>query len=283
MKHLLRLLTLFFCGLTSVSAQSAPGVSISIPTEPILSGHSHNDYLRRTPLWDALSLGFISIEVDIHLVGGALLVGHDLEDLDPSKTLQSLYLDPLRDYVREHHGWVYPNQHSLNLLIDIKSDAQSTYEALLAVLTQYSEMFTTYSETQVQERAVSAIVSGNRPRELMMAEAVRIATYDGRIADLGDRIPANFISLISDDWKDHFSWRGGGSLSEADSRHLAHLVEQAHESGYRLRFWNIPTPWGRSVEKVWSQLLDAGVDLLSIDDVDAYRDFTIQARAARRD
>jgi hypothetical protein len=34
---------------------------------------------------------------------------------------------------------------------------------------------------------------------------------------------------------------------------------------------------------VWSQLLDAGVDLLSIDDVDAYRDFTIQARAARRD
>ena len=92
MKHLLRLLTLFFCGLMSVSAQSAPGVSISIPTEPILSGHSHNDYLRRTPLWDALSLGFISIEVDIHLVGGALLVGHDLEDLDPSKTLQSLYL-----------------------------------------------------------------------------------------------------------------------------------------------------------------------------------------------
>ena len=89
--------------------------------------------------------------------------------------------------------------------------------------------------------------------------------------------------MISDDWKDHFSWRGGGSLSEADSRHLAHLVEQAHESGYRLRFWNIPTPWGRSIEKVWSQLLDAGVDLLSIDDVDAYRDFTIQARAARRD
>ena len=122
---LLPILTLLLCGVTGASAQAAPGASVVIPNEPMLSGHSHNDYLRQQPLWDALSLGFISIEVDIHLVGGALLVGHGAEDLDASKTLRSLYLDPLRDHVREHDGWVYPSQQSLDLVIDIKTDARS--------------------------------------------------------------------------------------------------------------------------------------------------------------
>ena len=276
MKHLLPLLTLFFCGATGAWAQGDPRADVAIPNEPILSGHSHNDYLRRTPLWDALSLGFISIEVDIHLVEGALLVGHDEEDLDATRTLQSLYLDPLRDHVRAHNGWVYPSEHSLDLLIDIKSDARSTYEALRGVLAQYSDMLTTYSETRVQTKAISVIVSGNRPRRLMMAEDVRLATYDGRIEDLGSRVPHNFISLISDDWEDHFSWRGLGNLSDQDSRRLAQRLEAAHRSGYRLRFWNIPAPDHRPIEEVWSQLLDAGVDLLSVDDVNAYRDFLVK-------
>jgi len=286
MKHILPfptlfpLLTLFAWGATGAHAQGGAATDVAIPDEPILSGHSHNDYLRNTPLWDALSLGFISIEVDIHLVEGALLVGHDEEDLDATKTLQSLYLDPLRDHVRGHNGWVYPgenplapSEHSLDLLIDIKSDARSTYEALRGVLAQYSEMLTTYSETQVQTRAISVIVSGNRPRGVMMAEGVRMVSYDGRIEDLAGRVPANFISLISDNWEDHFSWRGLGSLSDQESRRLAQTLETAHRSGYRLRFWNIPAPDHRPIEEVWSRLLDAGVDLLSVDNVEAYRDF----------
>ncbi len=278
MKHLLPLLTLFLFGGTGAWAQGDPGAGVSVPNEPIFSGHAHNDYLRQTPLWDALSLGFISIEVDIHLVEGALLVGHDEEDLDATKTLQSLYLDPLRDHVRAHDGWVYPSEHSLDLLIDIKSDARSTYEKLRDVLAQYPEMLTTYSETQVQTRAVSVIVSGNRPRMLMMTEPVRVASYDGRIEDLAARVPANFIFMISDNWEDHFSWRGLGNLSDRDARRLTQTLEAAHRSGYRLRFWNIPAPDGRSIEEVWGQLLNAGVDLLSVDDVSAYRNFLVKPR-----
>ncbi len=281
MKHVLTLLTLFVCGGTGAWAQVDPGTAVAIPNEPILSGHSHNDYLRQTPLWDALSLGFISIEVDIHLVEGALLVGHDEEDLESTKTLQALYLDPLRDHVRAHNGWVYASAHSLDLLIDIKSDARSTYEELRGVLAQYSDMLTTYSETQVQTRAISVIVSGNRPRRLMTSEAVRIASYDGRLEDIENsaaRVPANFISVISDDWEDHFSWRGLGNLSERDSRRLAQRIEEAHRGGYRLRFSNIPSPGRQRTEAVWSQLLDAGVDLLSVEDVKAYWDFMVKRR-----
>jgi len=276
MKHLLPFLTLFICSATGALAQGDAGNAFAIPDQPILSGHSHNDYLRPTPLWDALSLGFISIEVDIHLVGGALLVGHDEEGLDATRTLQSLYLDPLRDHVRAHNGWVYPSEHSLLLLIDIKSEALSTYEELRGVLARYSDMLTTYSETEVQTRSISVVVSGNRPRGLMMGEDVRLATYDGRIEDLGSRMPDNFVSVISDNWEDHFGWRGLGSLSEADSGRLAQTVEAAHRSGYRLRFWNIPAPDGGPMDEVWRRLVEAGVDLLSVDDVYAYRDFLVK-------
>ena len=178
--------------------------------------------------------------------------------------------------MRAHDGWVYPGEHSLDLLIDIKSDAGSTYEALRGVLAQYSELLTTYSGTEVHRRAISVIVSGNRPRDSMMAEPVRLASYDGRIEDLEDpavRLPANFVSIISDNWEDHFSWSGLGELSDRDSRRLAKILETAHRSGYRVRFWNIPAPDRRPMAEVWGRLLDAGVDLLSIDDVSAYRDF----------
>ncbi len=263
-------------GSVGLRPQGDGASTVMIPDEPILSGHSHNDYLQPTPLWDALSLGFTSIEVDIYLVGGALLVGHDEEDLEATRTLQSLYLDPLRDHVRAHDGWVYQSDHSLDLLVDIKSDAGSTYQELRDVLARYSDMLTNYSETGVQMGAISVIVSGNRPRELMVAEEVRLATYDGRIEDLQSPMPDNFVSVISDNWEDHFSWRGLGSLSEADSRRLAQTLGAAHGSGYRLRFWNIPAPVGGPIQEVWRRLLEAGVDLLSVDDVSGYRDFLVR-------
>ncbi len=274
MKHLLPLLTFILWVGGCASAPNDPASAAPMPSEPILSGHAHNDYLHQTPLWEAISYAFTSIEIDIHLVDGALLVGHDADDLDVTETLQSLYLDPLRDHVREHDDRVYPSPYSLILLIDIKSDAKSTYEALRGVLSQYSEMLTSYSETSVQPRAIDVIVSGNRPRELMLNEVVRLATYDGRLADLEVDVPANFISLISDNWENHFQWRGLGSLSDRDHLRLAQIVQATHRRGYRLRFWNTPSPEDGSIENVWSQLLDAGVDLMNIDDLKAYRDFS---------
>src|SRR5262245_56842543 len=59
-------------------------------------GHAHNDYAHAVPLHDALDRGFCSVEADIFLVCGDLLVGHNQAALDPARTLESLYLDPLR-------------------------------------------------------------------------------------------------------------------------------------------------------------------------------------------
>ena len=48
---------------------------------PLRHAHAHNDYAHRRPLWDALDRGFCSVEADIFLSRGELLVGHTWFDL----------------------------------------------------------------------------------------------------------------------------------------------------------------------------------------------------------
>src|SRR5262245_7590292 len=70
--------------------------------------HAHNDYEHARPLLDALDHGFCSIEADIFLVDGQLLVAHDQSKLNPERTLEKLYLEPLRQRVTRNGGRVYP-------------------------------------------------------------------------------------------------------------------------------------------------------------------------------
>ena len=56
-----------------------------VPT-PLTRAHAHNDYLHARPLLDALDHGFCSVEADIYLVDGQLLVAHDRNKVDPRRT-----------------------------------------------------------------------------------------------------------------------------------------------------------------------------------------------------
>ena len=89
------------------------------------NAHSHNDYEQNKPFTLAYNELFGSIEADIFLVNGTILVGHNLKDLTPSRSLENLYLAPIADY--------NPTR-KLQLLIDIKSEAASTLQALVEVL-----------------------------------------------------------------------------------------------------------------------------------------------------
>lgn len=177
---------------------------------PLWRAHAHNDYEHPRPLLDALDHRFGSVEADIYLVGGQLLVAHDPEDLDPSRTLESLYLDPLAARVRAHHGRVYRRDRgSLQLLIDIKTEGEATYLELDRRLRRYKNLFTSYAHGRVFPGAVTAVVSGDRAaRAPMAAQRSRRAFYDGRLTDLGTVAPASFVPLISDNWTLNFTWQG---------------------------------------------------------------------------
>src|SRR3990172_9175630 len=93
----------------SVVLVSVAAGSRGYAVEPLPNAHAHNDYWHERPLFDALDHGFTSVEADVFLRDGNLLVGHELAELKPESTLESLYLDPLARRVRENGGRVYPN------------------------------------------------------------------------------------------------------------------------------------------------------------------------------
>ncbi|MET7365767.1 phosphatidylinositol-specific phospholipase C/glycerophosphodiester phosphodiesterase family protein [Streptomyces sp. NPDC005566] len=253
------------------SATAAPAVPSGRPhgPRPLARAHAHNDYLHPRPLHDALAHGFTSVEADIFLVGGELLVAHEESGLDPTRTLTSLYLDPLLARVRANHGSVYSGYRPpLQLLIDIKTDGAATYLALDAVLRRYRQILTRFSHGRVRSGAVTPVISGDRAaRAPMEAQSTRYAFYDGRLDDLGTAAPASFIPLISSNWTQSFSWLGTGPFPAAERDRLRTLVSAARTSGQRVRFWATPDVAGPERDAVWTELLAAGVDHLNTDDL----------------
>ena len=97
------------------------------PRPPL--AHAHNDYEHPRPLLDALERGFDSVEADVWLVDGELLVAHDRRDVRPGRDLRTLYLEPLRARVRAGGGAVHAGRPDFVLLVDVKSAAAPTYAA----------------------------------------------------------------------------------------------------------------------------------------------------------
>jgi hypothetical protein len=243
---------------------------------PLLQAHAHNDYLHERPLLDALDHGFASVEADVFLVGDELCVAHEPDKIAPERTLQSLYLEPLRQRVKEHGGQVYPHGSRFLLLIDLKTGAEPTYRRLHEILAEYRGMLTTFGPQGHKDGAVTVIISGNRPLELMRSQPVRYAGYDGRATDLDSALSADVIAMISDPWTRHFAWNGQGTMPAPERQKLSDFVRRAHARGRLVRFWATPDAPSSAREAVWRELLAAGVDLLNTDDLKGLQEFLLR-------
>lgn len=251
-----------------LSEQNAkPPASSSKATVVLPFGHAHNDYLHERPLLDALEQGFASVEADVFLIDGELYVAHTFVEVDRSKTLRKLYLDPLRKLVETNEGRVYPGvAQPVVLLIDIKTDAKKTFAELNRQLMEYRSILMEASDGSevasgtVHSGAVQVIVSGNRPFKEIEEASPRLAAIDGRLSDLGQARPKSLYPLISDNWNSHFQWRGVGEMSDGELKKLRGIVKSTHDEGRRLRFWAIPDH-----EEVWKLLNREQVDYINTD------------------
>ena len=236
--------------------------------EPLPQAHAHNDYEHKRPLLDALDHGFCSVEADIYFTNGALLVAHDADKVDPKRTLEALYLDPLRQRVKQNGGRVYSNGPPFMLLIDFKTEAKSTYAALRPVLEKHREMLTKFTSGETRTGAVTVVLSGNRPINTVAAERERWVGIDGRLPDLDESPSPHLVPLVSDNWTKFFEWRGEGALSASERSKLKALVERAHAARHRIRFWAVP-----DTEAGWRVMREAGVDLINTDDLPGLQKF----------
>jgi hypothetical protein len=229
---------------------------------PASCGHAHNDYEHDRPLLDALDRGFCSVEVDVFLVGDALLVAHAMSETDPARTIENLYLDPLRDMVDAGTLSAPASGGSLILLIDVKSNAEATYAAMHEVLEGYQGLLTRFEDGLVYGGPVTALISGNRDRAAMEAQDVRYAALDGRVVDFGTGTPLDLMPLVSQSWQAYFDWQGPEPMPADQLSELEDLIATAHGENRRMRLWASPDN-----EVAWQTQLDAGLDLINSDDL----------------
>lgn len=235
---------------------------------PLLRAHAHNDYLHERPLLDALDHGFTSVEADVFLVDGELLVAHERKQLDPKRSLRTLYLDPLKRLADAHGGRIWPDGPTLTLLVDIKAEGEAAYRELDKQLAEYDDIVSSLRDGQWQAKAVTVVVSGDRAWQTIANARRRRVGLDGRLADLDSDLPRDLLPLISDNWGNHFRWRGDGPLPADERAKLRDIVARAHARRRRVRFWATPdTP------AVWRELAEADVDSINTDDLAGLESF----------
>ena len=230
-------------------------------TTPVVHAHSHNDYEQLRPFALAYENGFGSIEADIWLKDELLVVAHDAKDIDPKKTLSVLYLDPLAKRIAENKGKVYADgKKELQLLIDIKSDAIATLDALISVLEKYPSL--------IQNKKIRFVISGNRPQPTDYVNYPSFIFFDGRPTEQYDNKALKKVGLISENYYKFAMWNGIGEIAANQRAALLSVIKKAHEMGKPFRFWATP-----DTEASWKLFMELGVDYINTDKVEALASF----------
>ncbi|KAF4949314.1 hypothetical protein FSARC_13521 [Fusarium sarcochroum] len=267
--------------------------------------HSHNDYERRIPLFEALGSGCISVEADIHLRDSKLLVGHSSRGLSDDKTLQSLYLEPLQRMLKAQNDQVtggswrglfdrVPDQ-TLILLVDLKTSGPETFTELDVQLQSLRDLdyLTYWNGTARVSRPLTIVASGNAPFDSVLAVNAthRDIFWDAKlerlmaIEDDFEAEPPTYKYNPSNSYYASTKFENArlfksenypeSVLKTPHGKDMASTqIEQAKSRGLLTRYWDTPSEPPNLRDIAWRVLVDNKVGVLNIDDLG-----TVRARA----
>ncbi|KAL2140482.1 hypothetical protein VTI28DRAFT_3764 [Corynascus sepedonium] len=248
--------------------------------------HSHNDYWRKIPLFNALYAGCTGVEADVWLRNGDLLVGHDKPSLQPNRTFQSLYINPLVEILNHQnpttqffHGknnGVFDTdpEQPLVLLVDIKTDGPETWPWVVKQLAPLRERgwLSYYENDQFHQRPITVVGTGNAPFDQILGNSsYRDTFFDAPL----DKLEGSGYNSTNSYYASVDFWRAIGPVwwtSGPSQRQLekirAHLRE-AKSRGLVSRYWGLP-PWPIHIRnKIWEVLVEEEIGMLNVDDLDA--------------
>lgn len=268
-------------GTTVIIAYLIYSTCVFAQSIPLPNAFAHNDYWNQHPLHDALENGYTNIEADIFLRGKSLIVAHFNPYFKPHRNLEKLYLQPLLEAVINNDGRVYPNYDKpITLLVDIKTEANQTYKTLKSLLEKYKSILTSYDNGIITERAVTVVLSGHKPYDMIRNESARLVFIDKDLRKVVlDTLPNNMYTMASCKYSKLVKWKGNGSMPERQKEKLINYVEMSHSRGERVRLWASPEN-----KAVWKELLKCGVDLINTNQLVALKKFLISiSKSVRED
>ncbi|KAF7176519.1 hypothetical protein CNMCM7691_002837 [Aspergillus felis] len=245
--------------------------------------HSHNDYWRSVPLYEAIAAGCTGVEADIWLEGSDLLVGHGKRSLSPDRTMKSLYIEPLTTILSSLNANSSDNPSvgvfdadptaSLTLLIDIKTEGNATWSVLLDQLAPlrsrgWLSHWNGTSKTLVHG-PVTVVGTGNTVFDLVVTEEDRYVFFDAPLDELAQNSTYtsenSYYASVSLKKAVGAVWLWGPTDNQKQV--MQKMISTASERGLLSRFWSIPS-WPVSLRmRLWRFLVDSGVGMLNVDDV----------------
>ncbi|KAH6669237.1 hypothetical protein B0J14DRAFT_487481 [Halenospora varia] len=254
--------------------------------------HSHNDYWRNVPLFDALSVGCSSVEADIWITdsSGELYVGHSQRSLRNHRTLKSLYLDPLFTILQNQNSAPSVNTTSLNttlpvqgifdtspnttlvLLLDFKTDGASLFPLVEKHLQPLREKgwLTHFNGTAVIPGPITIVGSGNTPFDSIIANSTyRDIFFDAPLESLATetKYTTENSYYASVALKKAVGYIWFNKFSSKQTEIIQKQIQVASGRGLVSRYWDLPAwpvSWRTSV---WRMMTDNGVGVLNVDDL----------------
>ena len=214
--------------------------------------HSHNDYLRTVPFWEAFGAGSASIEVDVILQDGQLMAAHEKESIQPERTLKSLYLEPIQK--AKSLGMI--DSFDFHLLIDSKTEAYSTLDQIVKDALEFEEILFSSQNPE----GLKLIISGNRPKPEDYKNYPEWILFDYQSKVLNSDLPWEKIGMVSLSFRQFSVWNGKGRIVEAEKSRLVEFINLVHSFQKPVRFW--ASPDGKTA---WKAFYDMGVDFINTD------------------
>lgn len=227
----------------------------------VSNAHAHNDYIHPVPFWTAYNAGFGSIEADVFLRNNQLYVAHDTAHIASSRTLQSLYFNPLKSAIQTNNGQIFKDSlKHLLLLIDLKTTAESTLEKVIQILQAYEEITTCTT--------LKIVITGNQPHVSKLNFYPDYIYFDGNLKNNYTVEELEKVALFSDNFSNYTKWTGKGILPAQDKMKIDSAVTKAHLLSKPIRFWAAP-----DAKKAWHQLMHLQVDYINTDKISGVSSF----------
>lgn len=230
------------------------------------NAHAHNDYLHPVPFYTAYNAGFGSIEVDIFPVNGILYVAHSKSEIQPQRTLKSLYLDPLLNELTAN------NLRRIKLLVDIKEN----YELSLDILLREAESLKQHLSTPEESKLITILISGKRPAPMDYKNYPAYIFFDDDLKFSHNVTEWKRVGQVSLPFTKFSAWKGKSNIEPKDQNLLRQVIDSVHMAGKTIRFWAAPDN-----EASWLLQMKLGVDLIGTDKIDELANF-LQRRSKKK-
>lgn len=225
------------------------------------NAHSHNDYEQKLPFQTAYNEQFGSMEADIYLIDGNLLVSHEKKNADVNRTLENMYLQPIAENASKIK--------QLQLLIDFKTEGIQTMEVLITLLKKYPQI--------TESKNIKLVISGNRPPEETWQTYPSYIWFDGTLGKVYTPIQLDKIGLLSESYYKFTTPHKPWPLELGDRDKIEKSIKKAHDLGKKTRLWAIP-----DFKECWEEMMKLQIDFINTDKINELSDYLISRNKTLR-